>query len=110
VAANAEAIVAIAYLTEKERSEAFGEVVEALAEEKLQKKTGRGKPAPRRSQSRQSHELLNRQRVRPGLVNNWAARSPNSMISRSLNDRCANCSIYDFDVLQRGDATHRIKI
>ena len=31
------------------------------------------------------------------------------MISRSLNDRCANCSIYDFDVLQRGDATHRIK-
>jgi Putative transposase DNA-binding domain len=43
------------------------------------------------------------------LGNNWAARSPNSMISRSLNDRCANCSIYDFDVLQRGDATHRLK-
>ena len=33
------------------------------------------------------------------LGNNLAARSPNSMISRSLNDRCANCSIYDFDVL-----------
>src|SRR5271166_6008146 len=27
------------------------------------------------------------------LGNNLAARSPNSMISRSLNDRCANCSI-----------------
>ena len=50
VAANAEATVAIAYLTEKERSEVFGEVVEALAEEKLQKKTGRGKSASRRLQ------------------------------------------------------------
>src|SRR5271165_7564729 len=27
------------------------------------------------------------------LSNNLPARSPNSMISRSLNDRCANCSI-----------------
>jgi hypothetical protein len=27
------------------------------------------------------------------LSNNSPARSPNSMISRSLNDRCSNCSI-----------------
>ena len=27
------------------------------------------------------------------LGNNLAARGPNSMISRSLNERCANCSI-----------------
>jgi hypothetical protein len=36
VAANAEATVAVAYLTEKESSEEFGESVEALAEESEQ--------------------------------------------------------------------------
>ncbi len=36
VAANAEAIVAVAYLTEKESSEEFGETVEALAGESEQ--------------------------------------------------------------------------
>jgi hypothetical protein len=43
VAANAEASVAVAYLTEKERSEEFGEAVEALAEgsERLRRKVAR---------------------------------------------------------------------
>jgi hypothetical protein len=36
VAANAEATVAVAYLTEKESCEEFGEAVEALAEESEQ--------------------------------------------------------------------------
>ena len=43
VAANAEASVAVAYLTEKERSDEFGEAVEALAEgsEQLRRKVAR---------------------------------------------------------------------
>src|SRR5271166_6455606 len=43
------------------------------------------------------------------LGNHFAVRSPNSMIPRSLKRSLRKLLDYEFDVLQRGDATHRLK-